>query len=76
VQRSQQQVLVSADKPVKGHRAFHSVSKSLNRDMESSSGSETALVETPANRSDPQIGGIMVSKDFTVSISVSRSHDR
>ncbi|KAI0390476.1 hypothetical protein F5Y17DRAFT_471648 [Xylariaceae sp. FL0594] len=76
MQRSQQMVLVSADRPAKTHRPFHSRSKSLNREAESSSGSETALVETPQTGTEPQNGGIMVSKDFTVSVSMSPHHDR
>ncbi|RYC57193.1 hypothetical protein CHU98_g9010 [Xylaria longipes] len=61
---SQRQVIVSTDKKYRVNRTVGSRTKSIDRDAESSSGSEAALVETAPNES----GGIMVSKNFTVSV--------
>jgi hypothetical protein len=66
---NQRQVLVSADRTTKSSRILGSRAKSIDRDAESSSGSETALVEPSTNTNNQQNGGIMVSKDFTVSVS-------
>ncbi|KAI0105714.1 hypothetical protein GGR51DRAFT_560187 [Nemania sp. FL0031] len=66
---TQRQVMVSAEKRGKTHRVLGSRSKSIDRDAESSSGSEAALVESLPSTSTEQIGGIMVSKNFTVSVS-------
>ncbi|KAI0204318.1 hypothetical protein F4808DRAFT_415499 [Astrocystis sublimbata] len=62
------QVMVSADRRYKTHRTIGSRTKSIDRDIESSSGSETGLVDNTPNGGQ-QNGGIMVSKDFTVSVS-------
>ncbi|KAI1756012.1 hypothetical protein F4782DRAFT_488047 [Xylaria castorea] len=64
---SQREVMVSADRNYRVHRTVGSRTKSIDRDAESSSGSEAALVETGSNGSHGN-GGIMVSKDFTVSV--------
>lgn len=42
--------------------------KSMDRDTESTSGSEHALVEPMPSETSQQMGGIMVSKNFTVSV--------
>ncbi|GAP89969.1 putative integral membrane protein [Rosellinia necatrix] len=66
---AQRQVKVSADRRGKGHRTLGSRSKSIDRDADSTSGSETALVEPVQTTGTEQTGGIMVSKNFTVSVS-------
>ncbi|KAI0856356.1 hypothetical protein F4860DRAFT_416745 [Xylaria cubensis] len=64
---SQREVMVSANRNYKANRTMGSRTKSIDRDADSSSGSETGLVETGPNGSHEN-GGIMVSKDFTVSV--------
>ncbi|KAI0448393.1 hypothetical protein F5B21DRAFT_122014 [Xylaria acuta] len=64
---SHRQVMVSADGKHRVNRTMGSRTKSIDRDAESSSGSEAALVETVPNGSHEN-GGIMVSKNFTVSV--------
>ncbi|KAI3327197.1 hypothetical protein HD806DRAFT_386008 [Xylariaceae sp. AK1471] len=66
---NQRQVMVSVDRTTKSSRILRSRTKSIDRDAESSSGSEAALVEPPPNANNQQNGGIMVSKNFTVSVS-------
>ncbi|KAI8627014.1 hypothetical protein F5Y19DRAFT_185416 [Xylariaceae sp. FL1651] len=70
---SRGQVLVSVDRTAnRDHlkdRALRSTTKSIDRDAESSSGSETALVEETPNANAQPNGGIMVSKDWSVSVS-------
>lgn len=67
---TQREVKVSADTSGKGHRVTNSGVKSIDGDAESSSGSEAALVDAVENTGHPQhhAGGIMVSKNFTVSV--------
>ncbi|KAI0487197.1 hypothetical protein F4859DRAFT_525401 [Xylaria cf. heliscus] len=64
---SRRQVMVSSDGKYKANRALGSRTKSVDRDAESSSGSEAALVEAMPN-GNHESGGIMVSKNFTVSV--------
>ncbi|KAI0875285.1 hypothetical protein GGS24DRAFT_301987 [Hypoxylon argillaceum] len=66
---TQRQVIVSADKRGRSNRTLGSRKRSLDRDAESSSGSEAALVESVPMASNEQSNGIMVSKNFTVSVS-------
>lgn len=66
---TQRRVMVSVEKKCKGHRALGSRLKSIDRDGESSGGSEVALAESVPKASTEKGGGIMVSKDFTVSVS-------
>ncbi|KAI1186875.1 hypothetical protein F5B17DRAFT_401807 [Nemania serpens] len=68
---TQRRVMVSAERKSKGHRVLGSRMKSIDRDAESSSGcgSEVALAESLPKASIEKGGGIMVSKDFTVSVS-------
>ncbi|KAJ2979309.1 hypothetical protein NUW58_g7231 [Xylaria curta] len=68
IRGTQRQVLVSSDRKYKSNRMGGSRTKSIDRDAESSSGSEAALVETVPSASSEQSGGIMVSKNFTVSV--------
>ncbi|KAI1349706.1 hypothetical protein F5Y01DRAFT_288364 [Xylaria sp. FL0043] len=67
VHGTQRQVKVSTDKKGRTHRVLRSMAKSIDRDAESSSGSEAGLVE-PLSHGSNQQGGIMVSKNFTVSV--------
>ncbi|KAK5627054.1 hypothetical protein RRF57_002769 [Xylaria bambusicola] len=52
----------------KNNRGDRILGKSIDRDTESTSGSEHALVEPISNDTSQQMGGIMVSKNFTVSV--------
>ncbi|KAI0415761.1 hypothetical protein F5X98DRAFT_210560 [Xylaria grammica] len=65
---TQRQVQVSSDRKGRANRSLGTRTKSVDRDAESSSGSETGLVEPVANVDNRQNGGIMVSKNFTVSV--------
>ncbi|KAI1361212.1 hypothetical protein F5Y08DRAFT_315337 [Xylaria arbuscula] len=49
-------------------RVDRMLGKSVDRDSESTSGSEHALVDPIPHDSNQQMGGIMVSKNFTVSV--------
>jgi hypothetical protein len=66
---SERMVMVSADKRGWTHRTLGSRTKSIDRDAEFSSGSETVLVESLPKLSNEQSGGIIVLQDFTVSVS-------
>ncbi|TGJ80313.1 hypothetical protein E0Z10_g8459 [Xylaria hypoxylon] len=65
---TQRQVQVSSDRKGRINRTLGTRTKSIDRDVESSSGSETGLVEPTSNSNSQQSGGIMVSKNFTVSV--------
>ncbi|KAI0522123.1 hypothetical protein F5B22DRAFT_592897 [Xylaria bambusicola] len=52
----------------KNSRGDRMLGKSIDRDSESTSGSEHALVEPVPYDTSQQMGGIMVSKNFTVSV--------
>ncbi|KAF2970553.1 hypothetical protein GQX73_g3035 [Xylaria multiplex] len=64
---AQREVQVSCERKGRANRTLGTRTKSIDRDAESSSGSETGLVE-PISNSNKQNGGIMVSKNFTVSV--------
>ncbi|KAI0975695.1 hypothetical protein F4678DRAFT_418088 [Xylaria arbuscula] len=64
---TQRQIKVSTEKKGRTNRVLRSMAKSMDRDAESSSGSEAGLVE-PLSHGDQQGGGIMVSTNFTVSV--------
>ncbi|KAI1178879.1 hypothetical protein F4777DRAFT_575531 [Nemania sp. FL0916] len=68
-QGSHRKVMVSVDRRGRSHRTIGSKNKSIDRDIESNNGSETMLVNSAPRLSNEPSGGIMVSKDFTFSVS-------